>query len=83
MMIQYEHHGKTVWVREDLKGLHRQHCLCHTCGRWPKGQEHPTCQIAKALYQICCEFGVVTPVWECPGWLPLTDVPGGQGSDHT
>lgn len=29
--VKYNHHGKEVWVREDLKGTHREHCLCFNC----------------------------------------------------
>ena len=31
--VWYEHHGKQVCVREDLKGKHVDYCLCWTC-RW-------------------------------------------------
>lgn len=30
-VIEYEHHGSSVKVREDLKGLHRDYCLCFRC----------------------------------------------------
>lgn len=31
-IIEYEHHGRSVKVRKDLKGLHRDYCLCFRCG---------------------------------------------------
>lgn len=31
-VIEYEHHGTKVKVREDLKGKHRENCLCFRCG---------------------------------------------------
>lgn len=62
---KYEHHGKAVWVRADLKGKHREHCLCWSCDKMKPGQpDH--CPIATALYATCVKFGVVTPVFECP-----------------
>jgi len=30
-IVEYEHHGENVKVREDLKGRHRDHCLCFRC----------------------------------------------------
>lgn len=29
----YNHHGVDVWVRSDLQGKHREHCLCFRCSR--------------------------------------------------
>jgi hypothetical protein len=66
---QYEHHGKQVWVRSDLKGGHRQHCLCFTpCRLFKPETPAQNCKIANALYANCVQFGVVTPVWECPAF---------------
>jgi len=34
MIEQYVHHGAAVSVRSDLKGEHREYCLCNTpCAR--------------------------------------------------
>ena len=30
-IVKYKHHGVNVSVREDLKGKHREHCLCWIC----------------------------------------------------
>jgi hypothetical protein len=27
MIIKYKHHGREVFVQEELKGKHREHCL--------------------------------------------------------
>jgi hypothetical protein len=63
---RYEHHGGEVWVRADLKGRHREHCLCYRgCPKFKPG-EAENCEIADAVYQNCVTFNVVTPVWECP-----------------
>ena len=62
----YEHHGTTVAVRADLKGKHREHCLCHRCLRLDTEHRATNCPIANLLYAVCCLADVVTPVWECP-----------------
>ena len=46
------------WVRSDLKGKHRDHCLCWSCERYP-------CQTSKDTYANCKKHKIVTPVWEC------------------
>lgn len=64
-IVKYEHHGVNVSVREDLKGKHRDFCLCYLCARFKPGtDEH--CEVAKAVYENCVKLGVVTPMWECP-----------------
>lgn len=62
----YNHHGADVAVRSDLKGKHREHCLCFSgCGFFKPGTEG-NCPIAQAIFDNCVKFNVVTPVWECP-----------------
>lgn len=58
---QYEHHGRKVWVRSDLKGTHRDICLCFSCKTFYSG-----CPIAKDTFDNCKKHGLVTPVLECP-----------------
>lgn len=65
MIERYEHHGRLVAVQSELKGKHRQHCLCHICTKFAPGSED-NCPIAKAVFQNCVDFGLVTPVYECP-----------------
>ena len=62
---RYAHHDVEVWVRDDLKGRHRQHCLCHSCEQFKPAMEH-NCLIAQSLFMTDVEFSIVTPVWECP-----------------
>ena len=64
MFEQYEHRGKKVWVRGDLKGKHRDFCLCFKCKKFKPGQE-TNCGIAKQLYDVCRWNNLTTPVWEC------------------
>lgn len=66
---QYEHHGILVTVRSDLKGRHREFCLCYQCGRFDPGKED-NCYKAQGLYELNKDHGLVTPVFECPDFVP-------------
>jgi len=68
---KYKHHGAEVWVRSDLKGKHRDYCLCWSCNQFHPGQKI-NCPAAQVLYQNCVTFDVVTPVWECPNFERIT-----------
>jgi hypothetical protein len=68
MFIVYEHHKRKVWVRKDLKGTHREHCLCYSCQRFPASEK---CPIAQALYEFDVQHGLTTPVYECPNFLEI------------
>ncbi len=61
----YEHHGILVMVKSEFKGTHRDICLCHECSRFKPGQDD-NCPKAERLYKLCCKYGLVTPVFECP-----------------
>ena len=66
-IIKYNHHSEEeVSVQEHLKGRHREHCLCHQNCRW--FAPHRICQISKILYELCINWNIVTPVWECPDY---------------
>lgn len=71
--IRYVHHGADVAVREDLKGTHREHCLCYACKKFvpfvPPVAGEPTrlnCPIALDTFMNCAKHNIVTPVFECP-----------------
>ena len=67
MQIQrYTHHGAEVAVRADLKGKHREFCLCWSCARFRPDNREANCRIANDLYANCVKHSVVTPVFECP-----------------
>jgi len=54
-----------VGVRSDLKGKHREHCLCYApCIMFRPGIPE-NCVIAQRLYEFDAKWNVVTPVWEC------------------
>jgi hypothetical protein len=65
---QYDHHGRKVWVRSDLKGLHREHCLCFRCQGFKPERREQNCKIANAVFEVCVQFGLCTPVFECPAF---------------
>jgi hypothetical protein len=65
--VSYDHYGSINFVREDLKGQHREHCLCFSCLKFhPKPEDmSENCPRARLLYNFCVLTGMVTPVWEC------------------
>lgn len=82
-VVEYEHthtNGDVtkVFVKEELKGTHREHCLCYECGSLmnPDGtfKREGACPIAKELYQFVVRNGLVTPVFECPKFQPIQPV---------
>jgi len=70
---QYEHHGNIVWTRKDLKGKHRDHCLCHNCEKLNLVERASNCPKANLLYALCCALGMATPVFECPDFEEKSD----------
>jgi hypothetical protein len=67
MIGKYVHHGTLVSVDTELKGLHREHCLCYKdCKSFNEEDHTKNCEIANAVFKNCVDFGIVTPVWECP-----------------
>ena len=74
MFEKYDHfgNGKEEWVRSDLKGKHREHCLCWSCHLFNSEDRDKNCKIARANYAHCVEFNLVLPVWECPEFVEKT-----------
>jgi hypothetical protein len=72
-VITYEHHGNKVKVRKDLRGKHRQHCLCYHC-KYYSADRKKNCPISNAVYANCVKYGLVTPVWECPEFEQIGDI---------
>jgi hypothetical protein len=63
-LVRYQHHGASMVVRADLRGRHREHCLCYGCGKFdPTGKNN--CPIAQAVFDNCVKHTIVSPVWEC------------------
>ena len=65
--VQYVHWNETpgVWVRKELKGKHRQHCLCHSCKKLNMEDRNNNCPTANLIYSICVRLNMTLPVWEC------------------
>jgi len=70
MIEKYEHHGTLVSVDSDLKGKHRDHCLCYKCENF-KPNSLENCMIAQDVFDNCTAYGIVTPVWECPKFVQI------------
>ena len=64
-IIRYIHHGFNVAVDEDLKGRHRECCLCFRCGLF-KPNTSENCDLAEQNYRACKINGMTMPVFECP-----------------
>ena len=64
---RYTHHGTEVEVVSELRGRHREVCLCYACRHFLPGSDD-NCEIAKAVYQNCIKYGLVTPMVECPAY---------------
>jgi len=63
--IQYEHHGELVWMMDELKGKHRENCLCYHCLKFVPEDREKNCKIANDLYDNCIKYSLTTPVYEC------------------
>jgi hypothetical protein len=68
--LRYAHHNELVWVREDLKGKHRQMCLCFSCTKFNPGTAE-NCPMAQLLFEHCKQFKQVAPVLECPDFQEI------------
>jgi hypothetical protein len=61
---KYKHHSGEVWVRSNLKGKHKEHCLCFSCEKF-KPNTPENCTIADENFELCKKHNLVLPVWEC------------------
>jgi hypothetical protein len=68
-ITSYVHHGRTVFVRSDLRGTHRDHCLCFHCEHFTPDDRSNNCPIANDTFENCVKHGIATPVFECPRFL--------------
>jgi len=63
-IIWYEHHGALVAVDEELKGKHREHCLCYRCDLF-KPNQVDNCDLAEQNFRACKINNMTMPVYEC------------------
>lgn len=66
---QYNHHGTDVWVMTEMKGKHRDICLCFSCEKFKPGVPELNCPIANLNYAVCLAHDLVLPVVECPKFV--------------
>lgn len=67
---QYEHNGNMVSVKSNLKGKHNDHCICFSnCDKFYPDNLNKNCKIANILASIDKNFGIITPIWECPDYV--------------
>jgi hypothetical protein len=64
---KYVHHGREVFVNSEVKGKHRDHCLCFACKKF-KPDTSENCPIANDTFENCKKHHLVTPVYECPSF---------------
>ncbi len=62
----YKHHDALVVVQLDLKGRHKEHCLCYQQCKFFAPDTPENCPIAQQVYELCVKEDLVLPVWECP-----------------
>ena len=67
----YYHHGRWVYVRKELKGKHREYCLCFSCQLFNPENHDGNCRTATLIYAVCVTNNMVLPVWECPHFIEL------------
>jgi len=67
-IIWYTHHGAEVAVDEELKGKHREHCLCYRCSRF-KPNTPENCDYSEQHFRTCKINNMVMPVYECGDFM--------------
>lgn len=67
---KYIHHGEEVSVVSEVKGMHRDHCLCYNCKLFYLEDREANCQRANLLFAFCVLHNMTTPVYECPIFVP-------------
>jgi hypothetical protein len=58
------------WTRRDMLGKYRENCLCYEWMEFSPNQPD-NCPRAQATYLHDVEWDCVTPMWECPDFLPI------------
>jgi len=65
-IVGYLHHGNYVYADQDLKGKHKEHCLCWRCELFTPENQETNCKIANLNFANCVLNDLVLPVYECP-----------------
>jgi len=61
----YEHYGTDVAVFEEMKGKHKDYCLCYKCEKFNM-DSRKNCELANQNFENCQKNNMVLVVWECP-----------------
>jgi len=64
--IEYLHHGKKTWTRQDMKDNHWDYMICPDCVDFEIKKEHNNCSISSEVHKLCVKHHLVLSVWECP-----------------
>jgi len=67
--VEYIHHGEKRMVREDLKGLNADFCLCHSCAKF-KPNSTDNCEIASGLHAFIIRNHALAIIWDCAEFAP-------------
>ena len=62
-----------VMVKKDLKGKHREHCLCWNCQKFDPKDREKNCPRANTIFALCVLLDMTLPVWECALFGPEED----------
>ena len=54
-----------TWVRKDLKGRQKEHCMCWNCRKFMPETDHKGCSIIREVLKLASINNIVLPVWEC------------------
>lgn len=65
VVTKFEHHGVVVSCMDNLKGKHREHCLCWICRKLNLADRDKNCKIASLLYAVDRQCQITTPVFYC------------------
>jgi len=75
MFEKYIHHGSETWVRSEIKGKHREYCLCFSCDKFNLTDREKNCPKANMLYALDVALKMTTPVFECEDFNECTPDP--------
>ncbi len=57
------------WVRTDLDGRHKEHCMCWDCASFKPEREDKGCAVIQQVLGLAAKENIVLPVWECARFL--------------
>jgi len=64
MKIEKFFHHRDTWGFQELRGKHREVCLCWSCKKF-RPEHSDNCFIAESVFNLNKTHGITTPVLEC------------------